>query len=297
MELNIKGNVLRDVPMKRYTSMRVGGKAPFLIYPQDEENLIKAIKILKEMGVEFRYLGNGTNIIVHDRGIKEAVISLKRIKNLSYKKEGGKILVEVSGGLSLKRLLTENERRGFAGLERLFSIPGTVGGAIKMNAGSFGLSISERLLKYSIIDEEGEKIEILKEKHQFDYRRSILKKKDCLFKATFVLEEKDRELIRKEMRWVLEEREKRHPIGYPSAGSIFKNPSDKPAWRYIEEAGLKGFRIGDACISEKHANFIINAGNAKAEEIKRLVDEIKRIVYEKTGTFLEEEIEFWGFDE
>lgn len=297
MELKIRGKVQRNVMLRKYTSMKVGGRAPFLIYPLDEEDLISSVKQLREMGITYRFLGNGTNVVVNDRGIKEALISLRNVKLLRYEKTKEKILAEVSGGTSLMTFIRENEKRGFSGLELLFSIPGTVGGAVKMNAGSFGVSISESLLKFTVLDINGCKKEIMKKKDDFGYRRSPLGKEDCLVSATFLLQEKKREEIQKEIERVFEERKRRHPLEYPSCGSVFKNVNGIPAWKYIEEAGLKGFRIGDACVSEKHANFIINLGEARAVDIKRLVEKIKKEVFERTGVMLEEEIEFWGFDD
>lgn len=277
--------------------MKVGGSAPFLIYPADEQDLVKTVRVLRDTGVGYRFLGNGTNVIVHDGGIKEVLIRLTQIRGLRYRKEDGSVLVDVSGGMSLSRLIKENQKRGLSGLERLFSIPGTVGGAIKMNAGSFGLSISERLMKLKILDSNSRVRVLEREEVQFGYRSSSIDKSTCVISACFVLEEADREKIRQEIEGILKERRERHPFGYPSAGSVFKNVRDMPAWRLIEQAGLKGLRIGDACVSEKHANFIINLGSATAWDVKRLVERIKREVFEKIGVMLEEEIEFWGFDE
>jgi UDP-N-acetylmuramate dehydrogenase len=288
---------MEDVPMRRYTSMKTGGRVPFLIYPCDEQDLLSAVAALKDRGIPYRFLGNGTNVIVHDQGLREAIIRLTQISRLRYRKVDEGVLAQVSAGMSLRRFIKECEKRGLAGLERLFSIPGTIGGAIKMNAGSFGLSVSERLKELRILDREGLITEPPRERVWFGYRSSFVREGVCVLGAVFLLKEEDRAKIRQQMEMVLKERRDRHPVGFPTAGSVFKNVGDTPAWKLIEKAGLRGLRIGDACISEKHANFIINLGSASAWDIKRLVETIKREVFEKTGIMLQEEIEFWGFDE
>ena len=291
----IKGTVLKDVLMQRYTSMKVGGPVSYLVYPRDEEDLLRVLGIAKEAGVRFRFVGNGTNIIVHDKGLKEAVIRTTRMKRVSYSKVDDDALAEVSGGTSLKGFIVNNVRRGLSGLEKLYWIPGTVGGGIKMNAGSFGSWISDTLESVRSVDKEGKITAFQKDEMDFGYRTSRVESSECVLTARFRLRNRNKDDIQKDMDYVFEERKKRHPMDFPSAGSVFKGVDGEPAWKFIEKAGLKGTSIGGAMVSDKHANFIINTGRARAEDVKLLIERIKKEVFEKMGVTLEEEVELWGF--
>lgn len=293
----IKGIVLKDVPMKRYTSMKVGGPVSYLIYPASEGDLLNTIRVLKNEHIKHRFVGNATNIIVNDRGLGEAVIRITRIRSSQHKKVKDGALVDVSGGASLKGFIKDNAKKGLAGLEKLYWIPGTVGGGIKMNAGSFGASISDVLEGVCIVDHNGKTTFLTKKDISFNYRTSPIKPSECIVNATFYLKNRDKKEIAGDMEYVYKERRKRHPMEYPSSGSIFKSINGESAWQFVEKAGLKGFRIGDACVSEKHTNFIINAGHATAKDIKTLIDTIKKEVFEKIGVLLSEEVELWGFDD
>jgi UDP-N-acetylmuramate dehydrogenase len=291
----IKGTVLKDVLMQRYTSMKVGGPVSYLVYPRDEEDLLRVLGIAKEAGVRFRFVGNGTNIIVHDKGLKEAVIRTTRMKRVSYSKVDDGALAEVSGGTSLKGFIVNNVRRGLSGLEKLYWIPGTVGGGIKMNAGSFRSWISDTLESVRSVDKEGKITAFQKDEMGFGYRTSRVESSECVLTARFRLRNRNKDDIQKDMDYVFEERKKRHPMDFPSAGSVFKGVDGEPAWKFIEKAGLKGTSIGGAMVSDKHANFIINTGGARAEDVKLLIERIKKEVFEKMGVTLEEEVELWGF--
>jgi UDP-N-acetylmuramate dehydrogenase len=292
----IRGAVLTDVPMKRYTSMRVGGPAKSLLYPVDEQDLLATIGALRKKGVPYRFLGNGTNIIVHDKGFAGAVIRTTRIRSLHHEKTKDGALVKVSGGASLRRFIEDNANRGLAGLERLYWIPGTVGGGIKMNAGSFGASISDVLESVTIVNGNGMVRSVDKKDLSFDYRRSPVKSSECVISAVFRLKSREKKEILEEMKYVLSERKKRHPLEFPSSGSIFKSVDGQGAWQFVEKAGLRGLRIGGAAVSEKHTNFIVNLGHATAEDIKNLMERVKKEVFEKSGVLLEEEVELWGFE-
>ncbi len=286
---------MENVPMKRYTSMKVGGPARYLMYPADERDLTAMLVRMGAEGTPSRFLGNGTNIIVNDRGIDQALIRISRLKHRKYAKSGPDVRVEVSGGVSLTAFIRENARRGLSGLEKLFWIPGTVGGGIKMNAGSFGAAIADPLEEIRVVGVKGNTRTIMKKDDNFSYRHSPVENSDCVVNAVFRLKERDRNEIFADMEYVYRERKKRHPMEYPSSGSVFKSVSGEPAWKFIEKAGLKGIRVGDAAVSEKHANFIINLGSATAADIRALVERIKKEVYEKCGVTMEEEVEFWGY--
>jgi UDP-N-acetylmuramate dehydrogenase len=291
----IRGTVLKDVLMQRYTSMKVGGPVSYLVYPRDEEDLLRVLGIAKEAGIKYRFVGNGTNIIVNDKGLKEAVIRTTRMKRMSYSKVDDDALTEVSGGTSLKGFIVDNVRHGLSGLEKLYWIPGTVGGGIKMNAGSFGSWISDTLENVRLVDKEGKITTFQKDEMGFGYRASRVELSECVLTALFRLRNRNKDDIQKDMDYVFDERKKRHPMDFPSAGSVFKGVDGEPAWKFIEKAGLKGLSIGGAMVSDKHANFIINTGRARAEDVKLLIERIKKEVFEKMGVTLEEEVELWGF--
>ncbi|MCX7856783.1 MAG: UDP-N-acetylmuramate dehydrogenase [Deltaproteobacteria bacterium] len=282
--------------MSRYTSMKVGGPVRYLIYPRDENDLIEVIKILKVEGIPWRMLGNGTNVIVSDKGLDEAVIKITRLKGFLISEVQKGVTVRAAAGWSLKNLIFKIVNLGLSGLEKLYSIPGTLGGAVKMNAGSFGVSISDVVLSVTYLNCDAEKEKLSRESINFSYRSSPFLSDMCILDVEMALIPRTKTEIMSQIEFVLNERKKRHPIDLPSAGSIFKAVNGVPAWRYIERSGLKGLRIGDACVSEKHANFIVNLGNATAQDIKLLIDKIKKEVYEKEGVILEEEVELWGFD-
>lgn len=290
-------DVLKNVSMKRYTSIKVGGIVPYLFYPVDGEDLSRAVAHARQKGLPFRFFGNGTNIIVSDKGVKMTLIRITRFGHVQFLKTGDGALVEASGGISLKKLIRESADKGLSGIEKLYGIPGTVGGAVKMNAGSFGVTISDCLESVTFLDSAGQLQKIEKKDAIFGYRTSSFQDTECILSATFRLSNADRRQIEADVERVWQERLTKHPMDLPSAGSVFKNTGEKPCWHYIEQAGFRGYRIGDACISEKHPNFIVNMGHASASDIKLLIESVKEGVQKKTGVELKEEVELWGFDE
>ena len=292
----IKGTVLKDVPMKRYTSMKVGGQAAYLVYPIDEADIAKTLRYVKDRDIKYRFLGNGTNVIVSDRGLNEVLIRITKMKHVRYTKTKSGAVADVSGGVSLRTFVKDSAEKGLSGVEKLYWIPGTIGGGIKMNAGSFGQSISDTLEEICLIDARGNMSTLGGNRFRFGYRTSPVGTSDCVASARFVLKNRSKTEILKDMDYVYKERKKRHPMEYPSAGSIFKSVNGEPAWKFIEKAGLKGLSMGGACVSEKHANFIVNLGSAKAQDIKNLIGKIKKEVYEKLGVTLSEEVDLWGFN-
>lgn len=287
---------MKDVPMKRYTSMRVGGPARMLLYPADRKDLIAMVSRLQGAGIPYRFLGNGTNIIVNDNGINNAIVRITRMSRLHFTKTKNGAVAEVGGGFSLKRFIRECAGRGLGGLEKLYWIPGSVGGGIRMNAGSFGQSISDTLAGIDILNERGEMIEKQTTPGDFGYRASPVKMSECVVSGRFHLKEGDKDKLQRDMEYVYQERKLRHPMEYPSAGSVFKGVDGQSAWWFVEKAGLRGYRIGDACVSDKHTNFIVNMGHAKARDIAALIKKIKDEVFSKLGVALEEEVELWGFN-
>jgi len=288
--------VVRNASMKRYTSMKVGGPVPYLVYPEDEKDLITTIEWLRHQGLGVRFLGNGTNVIVADKGVEVGLIRMTRVRHLHFHNIPGGARVEAAGGLSLKILIRECCGRGLAGLETLYGIPGTIGGAVKMNAGSFGASISGCLRSVRVADSDGVRT-IERANMDFGYRSSSFQNAQCILEAAFELRTDDTQRIKADMEYVWQKRQQKHPMELPSAGSVFKNRPGTACWKLIDEAGLRGLRIGGACVSEKHANFIVNTGHASAADVRGLINEVKKGVRETTGVTLDEEVELWGFDE
>jgi UDP-N-acetylmuramate dehydrogenase len=206
-------------------------------------------------------------------------------------------LVTAGAGLPLKSLIRSCAARGLTGVEKLFGIPGTVGGALKMNAGSFGAAISDCLVSLTYMDERGEVTTRRKDGMGFGYRSSSIPDRACVIEATFGLAHAEAARIQADMDYVWHERLRKHPMEMPSAGSVFKNAHGSPCWTYIDRAGLRGYRVGAACVSEKHPNFIVNMGGASASDVVRLIETVKNRVAEATGVTLEEEVELWGFDD
>jgi UDP-N-acetylmuramate dehydrogenase len=292
----IRGHVLNNVSMKRYTSMKVGGPARYMVYPVDHADLAKVIGIAEDEGVARRLLGNGTNVIVGDGGLDDAIIRMTKVRQMHFKKTAEGAIVEAAGGMSLARFIRECVERGLAGLEKLYGIPGTVGGAIKMNAGSFGVQISGHLRSVTYMDSLKRIGKRERQACGFGYRTSGFTSSETILSGLFEFADGDKAHLKREMEYVWAQRWEKHPMELPSAGSVFKNISGNPAWTYIDRAGLRGLRIGDACISEKHPNFIVNLGNATAADVVSLIRKVKKEVYEQMGVEMEEEVELWGCD-
>jgi UDP-N-acetylmuramate dehydrogenase len=287
----IKGKVLFDAPMRQFTSMQVGGPADSLLFPKDVEELEKVIRYARRKKIPLLILGRGTNLVVRDKGVRGWVISLTQgMKKIQM--DGG--VVEAEAGLSLQRLVQFSIQKGLTGLEPFFGIPGTVGGGLAMNAGAWGAELKDVLLSVTLMKEDGEIAERSRSRLRFSYRGLAISPSWIILKGRFELKRGKKEEILERVRSYSEMRKKRQPLDYPSAGSIFKNPKEGPAGKWIEEAGLKGFRIGRAMVSERHANFIVNLGKATAEEVIRLMEFIEKKIYEEKGISLEREVKVVG---
>ncbi len=287
----IKGKVLLDAPMRRFTSMKVGGPADSLFFPGDVNELRKVVRYAVRRRIPCLILGKGTNLIVRDRGFRGWVISLTR--GMRRVQMEGEVL-EAGAGLSLQRLVHLSVQKGLTGLEPFFGIPGTVGGGLAMNAGAWGAELKDIVLSITVMKEDGEVIERPRSKLQFSYRRLALPLSWIILRGRFGLKKGKKEEVLERVKSYSERRKRTQPLDYPSAGSIFKNPKEGPAGKWIEEAGLKGFRIGQAMVSDRHANFIINLGKARAEEVIHLMEWVEKRVYEEKGISLEREVKVVG---
>lgn len=287
----IEGRTLFDVPMKQFTSIRVGGPADVILFPKDLDELIKAYRFARRKKIPLFILGKGTNIIVRDKGIRGWVISLTQgLRKIHFDGE----VVEAEAGLPLHQLVQSTVEKGLGGMEPFFGIPGTVGGAVAMNAGAWGTEIKDVVSSVTFLKENGEIEEISRSKLRFSYRSLLFPPGWVILRGRFHLKRGRKEEILEKIKFYSDKRKRTQPMDLPSAGSIFKNPKEGPAGRWIEEVGLKGFRIGGAVVSEEHANFILNEGKATAEEILHLMDWIEKRVYEEKGISLEREVKIVG---
>ncbi len=271
--------------------MKVGGPADTLFFPKGEDDLKKLVRYARRKNIPFFILGKGTNLVVRDKGVRGWVISLTQgMKKIQL--EGD--VVEAEAGLPLQRLVQWTIQKGLTGLEPFFGIPGTVGGGLAMNAGAWGVEMKDVLLSITLMKEDGEVVERPRQRLKFSYRRLSLPPSWIILKGRFQLKKGKKEEILGRVRSYSEMRKRTQPLDYPSAGSIFRNPKKGPAGRWIEDLGLKGFRMGQAMISDKHANFIINLGKATAQEVIDLMEMVERKIYEEKGISLEREVKVVG---
>lgn len=292
LKISEKSITLFNEPMKNYTSFGIGGPADALIIPSCEDDIEHALRIASQNSIPITIIGNGTNLLISDEGIEGIVIRIADC--LDYIVLSG-LNVKVGAGCPLSRLSRLVADQGLTGIEFAIGIPGTVGGAVITNAGAHGASVGDVITKIRVMNHNYESFELEKEKLHFSYRKSSLQKKDLIvLDIEMKLKEGNIEEIKRKMQEYLQQRRKKQPSGLRSAGSIFKNPKGDYAGRLIEACGCKGINIGDAQISELHANFIVNKGNSTSRDIVRLMNKVQKIVSEKHGVKLEPEIDIKG---
>ena len=289
------GPVLFDEPLDRYTSLRVGGRADMLVMPQSVEEIGKLVLFFRQSDHPFLVVGNWTNLLVRDGGYRGAIIAMKDICRIAWGQEDqDRVMVDVQAGVSLSELVRLTAERALTGLAFCAGIPGSVGGAVMMNAGAYGAEIKDILYKATLMDDRAVVTDRLRQDLSFAYRRLNVPEGTIVLGAVFCLERGDHQIIRQRIDEIMARRRQKHPLDYPSAGSIFKNPAGHPAGLLIEAAGLKGMQIGGAKISEKHGNFIINTGGAKAVDILALIEQVQQEVLKQTGIVLETEVRIVG---
>ncbi|WP_198510226.1 UDP-N-acetylmuramate dehydrogenase [Bacillus solitudinis] len=293
-ELNAEniGSVKEYESLSNHTTWKIGGPADIFLEPKDTEGLQHAMKIITRAALPWRTIGRGSNLLVSDKGMEGVVIKLsKGFEGLEINEEE----IKVGGGYPLIKLATIISRKGLSGLEFAGGIPGSVGGSVFMNAGAHGSDISTILKKAHILFEDGHMEWIDAKDMEFSYRTSRLQKEKAIcVEAIFTLEKGDKETIVKRMQKNKDYRRESQPWAYPCCGSVFRNPLPDHAGKLIETAGLKGFQIGGAQISEMHANFIVNIGEAKAQDVIDLINHAKTTIKEKYGINLETEVEMIG---
>jgi UDP-N-acetylmuramate dehydrogenase len=282
-----------NYPMKKYTWLRVGGEADLVVEPGNYEEFLELLNLLSSVDVPWVVLGEGSNTIVYDRGITGVVISTKKLKKIEIVDETN-VLAEA--GAILGTILNKTIKAGLTGFEFAAGIPGTVGGGIFMNAGANNGEIKD-VVDTVWIWLNGDEISIPRSEINFEYRKSNLPEGSVVTKALFKLEKGDAEESERNVKEYMAKRNSTQPIKMSNTGSIFKNPPDIAAGRLIEELGLKGHKIGGAMISDLHANFIVNSGNAKASDVLELIEKAKREALEKRGIKLETEVRVMGNQE
>jgi UDP-N-acetylmuramate dehydrogenase len=286
------GVIKQGEPLANHTTMKIGGPAELFVEPKNIESVKKMMGIVKQADAPWRVIGRGSNLLVKDKGVKGVVIKLE--KGTDHLNVDGET-VRVGGGYSLIKLVTLLSRQGLSGLEFAGGIPGSVGGAVYMNAGAHGSDMSKILKRAYILFHDGEIKWLTNEELQFSYRTSILQKQQAVvLEAELELEKGDRDTIVAEMQKNKDYRRDTQPWNYPCCGSVFRNPLPNHAGALIEKAGLKGYQMGGAQISEMHANFIVNTGNATAKNVLDLIEFIKSTILEKYNVPLETEVEIIG---
>ena len=290
----VKGSLLENEPMSKHTSYGIGGPASAYITPRDRNDLCSILKFAVKNDITVYFIGSGSNLLVSDDGINGIVISpAKSLKMLEI--EENSIVAE--SGVMLGKLVKETMKRNLTGLESLIGVPGTLGGALMMNAGAFGGEISNYLISVDVMTSKGKLKSYKANEIDFSYRFSSFSTDEFILLARFTLKFEDPKIISERRKVASSGRKTNQPLRFRSAGSVFKNPKDHAAGYLIDKVGLKGKRIGDAEISTHHANFFINHGNASASDIKGLIELAKNAVLKKFDIELELEIKTIGFEQ
>ncbi|SRR6056297_138082 len=283
--------VKKNVPLKEYTTFNVGGPADIFLIPQNEDSLRELTKIINKVDKRHFVLGKGSNIIVGDKGYRGIIIYTGHLNEISVK--GNKILAQ--SGATLKDIAEVAKENSLTGFEFASGIPGSLGGAVFMNAGAYGGEMNDVIKEVSAFDENGHKVVLPKNKLKLSYRNSIFQDNNyIIFDALLKLQKGKKDKIIAKMNELNQKRENKQPLEYPSAGSSFKRPEGHYTGPLIEKADMKGYQIGGAQVSKKHAGFIVNKGNATAKDIVTLIQKIQKEVYKISGVKLKPEPKFLG---
>ena len=279
-------------PLSKHTSFRIGGPAEVMAFPQNADELAEILKLSKKLDVRTSILGAGTNVLAPDEGVPGLVICLKDSLNGMQELGDGRILV--MAGVTMSRAAVFAANHGLTGMEFAHGIPGTIGGGVYMNAGAYGGEISQICESVTVINREGEQKTLSRDEMCFRYRHSVLEESGAIVvSAVFCLNQDTSEAVKARMKELLTKRSASQPLDLPSAGSAFKRPVGGYAAALIDQAGLKGFQVGGAGISTKHAGFAVNLGGATANDVKQLLEQVSARVFEATGIKLEPEIRIW----
>ena len=284
--------VLEAEPMRKHTTFRIGGPADLFVAPENTDEIKKLIAICKEEEVPYFILGNGSNLLVSDKGYRGVIIQLYRSFGQITLKENE---IHAQAGALLSGIAAMAREASLTGFEFAGGIPGTLGGAVVMNAGAYGGEMKDVLKEVTVLTPEGEIVTLQAGELQMGYRTSIIKEAGYIvLEAVISLKKGDQDEIKSRMQELAGMRSSKQPLSYPSAGSTFKRPEGYFAGKLIMDSGLRGYQVGGAQVSEKHCGFVINTGNATAKDVTTLMADVQRIVMEKFGVKLEPEVKFLG---
>lgn len=285
-------NILIDEPMKRHTTFRIGGPADYFIIPEGIKEVKDVVTLCRQEKMPYYIMGNGSNLLVGDKGYRGVIIQI--YKNMNVITVTGSTVTAQAGAL-LSKVAGAAYESGLAGFEFASGIPGTIGGAVMMNAGAYGSEMKDRILSATVLTDENEVRILGKEELELGYRTSVIARKGYLVLTVELgLEAGDQREIKKQLDILKDERVSKQPLEYPSAGSTFKRPEGHFAGKLIQDSGLKGFQVGGAQVSEKHSGFVINKDQATAADVVSLMEQVREKVYQQFGVSLEPEVKRLG---
>ena len=289
-------NILRDEPMCRHTTFRVGGPADYFVVPEDAASLGRGVALCRAEGVDYFITGNGSNLLVGDGGYRGVVFHIcHTMDDVAYEEKGTELLVEAGAGVMLSSLARQVSSKGYTGFEYATGIPGTLGGGVTMNAGAYGGEISDNLLWAELMDETGAVLRLERDRLKLSYRHSVMMEQSLVvLRAGFSFTKGDAMAITQKVAELSRSRKEKQPLEYPSAGSTFKRPEGYFAGKLIQDCGLKGFRVGDAMVSEKHSGFVINVGHATAADVMTLIRHVQQEVDRQFCVRIEPEVRMIG---
>lgn len=289
--LKLTSNVLEKEPLSRHTTFKIGGPCDYMVLPASIEEVKNIVAFAKEKGVRLTVLGNGSNVLVADEGLDGIVLKTTKLKTITVKEN----TVTAEAGVRLSALCEKALQNSLSGLCELSGVPGTVGGGVYMNAGAYGGEIKDTLSESRYLNEFGEMKTLSAVSHELSYRHSIFQTKPewVILESTFSLTPGNRDELKEKTVELLKKRNEKQPLELPNAGSTFKRPEGHFAGKLIEDCNLRGFRVGGAQISQKHCGFVVNTGNATAEDVKNLIQEVRKRVKDTFGVTLEAEVKYY----
>lgn len=289
-------HILKDEPMSAHTTFRIGGPADYFVVPEDAASLGRGVALCRAEGVDYFITGNGSNLLVGDGGYRGVVFHICHTMNdVAYEEKGTELLVEAGAGAMLSSLARQVSSKGYTGFEYATGIPGTLGGGVTMNAGAYGGEISDNLLWAELMDETGAVLRLERDRLKLSYRHSVMMEQPLVvLRAGFSFTKGDAMAITEKVAELSRSRKEKQPLEYPSAGSTFKRPEGYFAGKLIQDAGLMGYSVGGAMVSDKHAGFVVNKGGATAKDVLDLIKYVQDTVEEKFGVKLEPEVRLIG---
>ena len=289
-------HILKDEPMSAHTTFRIGGPADYFVVPEDAASLGRGVALCRAEGVDYFITGNGSNLLVGDGGYRGVVFHIcHTMDDVAYEEKGTELLVEAGAGVMLSSLARQVSSKGYTGFEYATGIPGTLGGGVTMNAGAYGGEISDNLLWAELMDETGAVLRLERDRLKLSYRHSVMMEQPLVvLRAGFSFTKGDAMAITEKVAELSRSRKEKQPLEYPSAGSTFKRPEGYFAGKLIQDCGLKGFRVGDAMVSEKHSCFVINVGHATAADVMTLIRHVQQEVDRQFCVRIEPEVRMIG---